>query len=75
MQTFRINIVNSSMEAVNWVGDDALDDHVWCQNRPYRCRKQKFWRLCNMMSKSLAWFGGYAVLLGTNQTLRRPELV
>ena len=26
MQKFR-----STMEAVSWVCDDALDDHVWCE--------------------------------------------
>ena len=29
MQDFRVNKVNSIMEAVNWVCDDSLDNHFW----------------------------------------------
>ena len=29
MQGFRVNKVNSIMEAVNWVCDDARDNHEW----------------------------------------------
>ena len=29
VQTFRIKKLSSIMEAVNWVCDDALDDHTW----------------------------------------------
>ena len=29
MQNFKIFKLRSILEAVNWVGDDAFDDHVW----------------------------------------------
>ena len=29
MQNQRVFKLRSVMEAVNWVGDDALDEHVW----------------------------------------------
>ena len=49
-QTFRIN----DLEAVTWVCDDALDEHVWVseQTKVDRCKKLKFWRPCNMTLKS-----------------------
>ena len=41
MQGFRVNKVNSIMEAVNWVCDDARDNHEWVRIFPWLCKKPK----------------------------------
>ena len=57
MQKFR-----SIMEAVSWVCDDALDDHVWCERwvseLTISCQEAKIWKLCSAILQTHAWSSG-----------------
>ena len=41
MQNYRISKLRSIMEAVNWVCDDALDEHVWVSEQTISLQKAK----------------------------------
>ena len=41
MQTYRLFKVRSFLEAVNWVCDDALDEHVWVSELATSCQEAK----------------------------------
>ena len=67
MQECRLLKFRSIMEAVSWVCDDALDDHVCGDlNSPSLVRKQTFWKPCNTTLQTHAV--DYVVVLGTNKS-------
>ena len=41
MQEYRLLKFRSLMEAVSWVCDDALDDHVWVSELTISCQEAK----------------------------------
>ena len=42
MQNFRIHELRSIVEAVNWLCDDALDEHVWVSEQAISLQEAKF---------------------------------
>ena len=68
------------MEAVNWVCDDAIDEHVWVseQTTPLQEAKvldsfrEKFWKTCPKefgTSKEKWWVGDWVIGLICYQTV------
>ena len=70
MQEYRVLKCRSMMEAVNWVCDDALGDHVWVSELTISCQEAKVFgssaiRPCKPMHSPV----GYVVVLGTEKSL------
>ena len=63
MQNYRLLKFSSIMEAVSWVCDDALDDHVWVSELTISCQERKVLKtlqydLANLciVQWSMLWF-------------------
>ena len=58
MQECRLHKLRSIMEAVIWVCDDALDDHVWVSEPTISCKEAKVLELANphIVEWCMFWF-------------------
>ena len=66
MQEYRRHKCRSIMEAVNWVCDDALDDHVWVSERAISCQEAKGLQYDLANPCIVQW--GMLWLFGTNKS-------